>query len=69
MSAMTTAGPGHNIGRRREEYFGAIRAFLTADDLASANLEIDVIDRDLGAVTLGQPLCPDDDVVNHAARP
>ena len=36
MSAMTTAGPGHNIGRRREEYFGAIRAFLTADDLASA---------------------------------
>jgi hypothetical protein len=36
------------------------------DDLAGAHREVDMIDRDDIAVPLGQPLCPDDDVVGHA---
>ena len=36
-----------------------------ADDLAGADFEIDVVDRDIRAVTLGQLLGPDDNPVRH----
>ena len=36
-----------------------------ADDLAGADFEIDVVDRDIRAVALGQLLGPDHDLVRH----
>ena len=39
-----------------------------ADDLAGADLEIDMVDREVGAVALGQPLGPDDDARPAIAR-